>query len=223
MKVAIWGSALLALSWTGEAVAAKRLWDAERYTECMESAGTDELSPTQQLFTSGCRTGRDPVEASEGVPGTLYSRASVAGEVVKDDPSQSDVSVVIRTTLERRDTSLGGTNLFSGGSGGLTYRAVYAMVSGGRQELPADFIEGDRPPCSRVGTGSFSVRTCSYVQGAGIKLPQPLLAEIKSRYATEPQGVFRFRLELIEGSITFTVPLAEIEAVRRVVEADSLN
>lgn len=219
MKVAIWGSALLALSWTGEAVAAKRPWDADRYTECMRKTGEDALAPTLQIFTNTCRTGREPVEASEGLPGTVDTRASVAGAIAKDDPSKAFVGVFVRTSLERSDTFLGGSSITSGGTGGLTYRSIHALVSGERKELEATFTDMDRQPCSRISRGSISVRSCTYVQVAGINLPQSLRDELKARYAAEPEGVFRLRVGLDEGSITLTVPLAEIEAVRRVIEA----
>ncbi len=206
-------AALLTVGSPGDAK--KRPWDVERYTKCLEITGVDQLAPNLIVSSQGCNRGRNPVDSSEGVPVGVNSLAWAAGAKNKENPSLAFVAVAFGTKLDRTSTYVGGSALTSDTGGGLGYRSAWAMVGGKRQELQMSGRESDGPNCYVMRQGNLGARTCSYTEAAMVQLPPELLEELGQAYAADPAATFKFRLETNGGSLTFAIPVAEIEAVRR--------
>lgn len=215
-KVLIFGLAAFGLMATGESAQAKKKpWDAERYAQCLQATGTDELAPDLMISSQRCRTGRDPVEKSEGLPIGAKVRAWVAGARNKDDPKKAFVSVALGVKFERTSTYFGGATVTSDKGGSLGIGSVFAMVGGQRQELKITAREGGQPDCNFMSNGAMGVQTCTFTEAVVVLLPVDLLNELALTYQSDVESTFRFRVETSNGSITVLVPIAEIEAVRR--------
>lgn len=199
------------------AFADKRPWNAERYSACLTTTGTDQLAPDLIVSSQGCRSGRDPVESDEDMPSGTKAVAWVSGARNKDDQKLTFVAIAFGTMFERSSTFVGGSTITNDAGGGIKYSSVYAMVGGHRQELTASFLTPSPPTCSHMRRGALSMTSCSYSNGGLVSLPDKLLDELDAQYVVDPLALFRFRLETTSGSITYTIPIAEITAVRRAI------
>lgn len=201
----------------------KRPWDVARYTECLTTSGTDDLAPDLLISTQGCRSGRDPVDKLENIPNDAKSLAWVTGAKHKDDTKLAFVAIAFGTRVERSATYVGGNSLTNDAGGRIVYRSVYAMVGGIRQQLTTAFEPPSAPSCSSMWRGAITMNTCGYLSAGVVELPAELLAEISATYASTPEANFRFRVEADGGSLSFNVPVAEIEAVRLAVFPPEAN
>lgn len=199
----------------GPLFAKKKPWDVERYAGCLKASGSDPLAPDQTITSQGCNGGRNSVDASEGAPSDLKAITFVTGARNKDNQALAFVAIAFGTRFDRVSTYVGGARLTSDNGGGLGFGSVFAMVGGRRQELTVSAHENAAPDCSFMSRGSIGATTCTFAEVGVVQLPIALLDELSKAYATDPTSLFRFRVATKTGSITFSVPVAEIEAVRR--------
>lgn len=201
----------------GPLFAKKKPWVVERYAGCLKTSGSDALAPDLTITSQGCNGGRNPIEASDGVPSDLKAITFVTGARNKDNPALAFVAIAFGTRFDRVSTYVGGAKLTSDNGGGLGFGSVFAMVGGRRQELAVSARENASPDCSFMSRGSISATTCTFTEAGVVQLPIALLDELSKAYAADATSLFRFRVETKTGSITFSVPAAEIEAVRRAI------
>ena len=201
----------------GSAVSAKKKpWDLDRFSKCLQTTGRDELAPNLIVTSQPCNSSRNPIVSTENMPGDLRALAWVTGARNKDRPELAFVSIAFGTRIERTSTYVGGAPLTRDTGGRLSFQVVMALVSGNRQELKTRF-EQPQAECSRMSQGALASETCTFTEAGLIQLPAALLDELARTHLADSAAMFRFRVETASGSITFAMPVAEIEAVRRSV------
>lgn len=218
-SVALGCLSFVSLSVGQDVDAKKRPWDAERYSQCLTITGNDQLAPTVRFDSLECRKDRDPVESSEEMPSGAKVNVSVAGSRSKEQAIHRFVAISFGVQVLRGTTYVGGRMLSRDNGGALSFLSVYTMIAGQRTKLDAIFPRPEAASCATMRQGSMSMHGCSYVSVGVMALPEPLLKKLAEQYDIDHEANFRFRVEADEGSLTLTVPLAEIEAVRRKVYA----
>lgn len=199
-----------------EAMAAKKVWNAERYANCLKTAGTDALDETLVITATGCRIWYSNEERSEGFDGTLTIMMGASGGIPKDSPGQAQMAIAVALSLKATASSYGGNTLSADSGRHFELDSATIIIGGERKTYPVVGVEKAEPKCSSFANKRFASADCEFPEYGAIMLSDADVVAIRSQYEAEPLGDLRVLLKSASrGSIYAKLPLAEIVAVHK--------
>lgn len=208
------GLAIACIAAPIEALAAKKVWNADRYSGCLTTEGTDALDESLVITATDCRTWYSYEEKSEGFDGTVTIMLGASGAIPKDKPEQARMAIAVALSLKASAMSYGGSTLSADAGRHFDLGSGTIVINGNRKTFAFIGVQKSDPKCSTFVNKRFASAGCEFPEYGVIMLDDEDISSIRSQYEAEPLGDLRVLLKSASrGSIYARVPVAEIVAV----------